>query len=340
MHLDKLLASLKADADAPVPDAPLISTASYVPPNSKTPGADRDAARRMLAALGHWLATYHRIAPAVAAERRAVLASFTTRPNEPEKVLEELGDCFRGSDIDPAWMSFVLAYLALGPGNLGDDYFKLFVEAPGGRSLRDAHPTRTEYAQIAATIEARARGFKQQAKDWDKPLDPAGAPQPALWQGGTKDERLRRLSTYRDLLDSLPKDYRARIAEYWSLVDAAPALAAPDVASALVTTYLWIDDAGIQQAAYRALNLFPQLVALHGILASITELESKRDWAVEIVDVFADDLDDATLEAMAKLIQAAPLTQQVAYERTLQRAQHSGSEHAARLLRELARCPK
>jgi hypothetical protein len=337
MDLDKLLASLTAAAGAPAADAPLISVATYVPPTSKKPAADRDAARRMLAAFGQWLVTYDRIAPGAPAERRAALTSLTSRPGETENVIEELGDSLLRSDVDPAWMGFASAYLAPGPGHLGDDYFKLFVEAPGGRSLRDAHPTLADYAQLATSIESRARRFRQPAADWDRPLDPAGAPQPSLWQGGTADEWLQRLSTYHDLLDSPPKVLRARLAEYWSLVDAAPALATPDVASALARTYLWVDDAGIQQAVYRALSQLPPLFALRGILAHIAELESKTDWAITVVDVFRDDLDEAVLAEMARLIEAAPLASQAAYERTLQRAEQSGSEHATRLLRELAK---
>lgn len=79
------------------------------------------------------------------------------------------------------------------------------------------------------------------------------------------------------------------------------------------------------------------LFALRGILAHIAELESKTDWAITVVDVFRDDLDEAVLAEMARLIEAAPLASQAAYERTLQRAEQSGSEHATRLLRELAK---
>ncbi len=315
MDLDTLLASLKATAGDPATDAPLVDVASHVAPSSKQPVADRDAARRMLAAFVHWLVTYDRIAPDAPAARRHALTRIARRPDETEKIVEELGDSLYRADIDPAWMDFAAAYLAPGEGHLGDDYFRQFVEEPGGRSLRDAQPSAADYAKFSARVESRARRFALQAADWDRPLDPAGAPEPSLWQGGTEDEWLQRIATYHDLPASLPKVLRSRLAEYWSLVDAAPSLTTPDVASALCETYLWIDDAGIQEAVHRALVQFPPLLVLHGVLAHIVELESRTDWATTVVDALPDELDAVVLADMEKLVDATPLASKAAYRR-------------------------
>ena len=139
MDLDKLLASLQA-AGAPSAGGPLLETDIFVPPDSDDPDVDKDAARRILASFVHWLVRYDRIAPDVGVDRGTTLKSIASRPGAD--VIEALGDRLLGSDVEAAWKAFATEYLAPVEGGLGDDYFKLFVEAPGRRTLRDAWPGR------------------------------------------------------------------------------------------------------------------------------------------------------------------------------------------------------
>jgi hypothetical protein len=334
MDLDELIASLQAAAGAPASDALLISIDAFVPPKSDDPAADRDAARRMVAAFAYWLVKYDHVAPDVAPERAATLANVVSRPEQAVEIMEESGDLLLGSDVQTEWRELAWAYLnPVGDGWLGEDYFRLFVEATGGRSMRDAVPTRSDYDQLAKLIESRAERFLRNDPDWREPVDVPGAPEPALWEGDSKEEWLRRLGTYEDLLDTLPKQFRARLAEYWSLVDAAPSMPDPEVATALVRTYLWVRDSSIQEAVHRALEGFPPEVAIRGILPNIVEIESRTDWAETVVNVFPDDLGKRELKRLAEIIDASPLDQQGAYSRALTSAARNGSRHAAGLLK-------
>ncbi len=335
MDLDKLLAALQHAADAVAPDAPLVTCALYVPPASAHDGPDLDAARRMLAAFVHWLLAHDRLARDAAAARSASMRSLQGTANGSEQVMHALGDALFAQDVEPAFQTFARAYLAPGPGHLGDDYFKLFVEARGGRSLRDARPDAADLAQLSAIIESRARSFQGLLRDWDSPLVRSDIPVPALWQGGSREAWLHRLACYHDLTDSPPAIMRTRLDEYWSLIDAAPAIADGEVATALVGTFLWIDDSSIQQSVARALRQFPPELALQGMLAHIVALEKDTDWACELVDVFPDELDASILATMAARISNAPQQQRSACERALQHAETGGSRHAARLLHAL-----
>ncbi|MEZ4309769.1 MAG: hypothetical protein R3F14_17165 [Polyangiaceae bacterium] len=118
-------------------------------------------------------------------------------------------------------------------------------------------------------------------------------------------------------------------------MDAAPSFPHPDVASALVRTYLTIDDAGIQQSVERALRAFPPLVALEGILRNIVDLDASTESAPTVVDVFPDDLDTPVLDQMAAAIDASSREQIAAYTKALKRALRDGSEHAEALLEAL-----
>jgi hypothetical protein len=332
MDLDKLLAALQAAAGTPPADAPLIATDLYVPENSDDPTADRDAARRMVAAFAFWLVAHDKVAADAPPERAAILSSIASRPDESARIVEELGDRLLPSDVHAAWQGFAAEYLAPG-GVLGDDYWKLFVEEPGKRTMRDAHPTRSDYERLSRWIETRAERFQQGASDWRTPLEVPGAPAPSLWTGGTKDAWLRRIGTYEDLEGSLPLHRRARIEEFWSLLDAAPSIPDLEVASALAKTYLWGIDSSVQQSVYSALGGLPPGLRLRGVLAHIVEIEAKTDWSEEVVDVFPDDLDETELSQLAEAIDAAPPDQKGAYSRALARAAREGSRHAARLLR-------
>ena len=335
MHLDALLDVLITTAGPLDAGAPLITVARYVPPTSARPAADRNAARRMLAAFGHWMLAYGRIASGAPAGRRAALASLALPDTRPEQAVLALGDALARADIDAGWTPFATAFLEPGPGRLGDDYFRRFVEVPGARSLRDARPTPLQYAEFARHIESRAERFQQGIPGWDAPIALACAPQPLLWTGGSVAAWLERMSACHDLRNSPPLVYRARLAEYWSLVDAAPTLSSPEVAVALVGTHLWMDDVAIQQSVERALSQFPPLLALHGMLLHIVALESTTDAAVSLVDIFPEDLPGDVLTEMARAIDAAPVAARAAMVRVLQEAGESGSEHAERLLREL-----
>jgi hypothetical protein len=334
MDLDKILGALRDATGQPAADAPLITTDSFVPEDSDALQADADASRRMLAAFAYWLVAYDRIAADAPSERVAILSSIASRPEESAKAVGELGDRLLPSDVHAEWKGFATGYLAPVEASLGDDYFKMFVEEPGRRSMRDAHPTRSDYERLARQIEGRARRFREGSPDWRQPAEARDAPEPALWKGGTKDEWLRRIATYEDLEDSLPKLRRARIEEYWSLVDAAPSMPEPEVASALVRTYLWVGDSDYQEAVYGSLKALPPAVALQGILENIVEIESKTTCADTVVDVFPKDLDEAELRRLAGVIRTAPHDEQAAYTRALARvAEEGGSPLAARLLR-------
>ncbi|MEZ4309768.1 MAG: hypothetical protein R3F14_17160 [Polyangiaceae bacterium] len=179
MDLKKLMAALQASAS----NAPLLSTSTYVPPTSDAPDEDRDAARRMIAAFVHWLARGGHTSDAGSPARKAILDSILARPDQPEKVIEELGDNVYSTDVAQDQRDFATGYLApFGEGNLGDDYFKLFVEATGGRTMRDARPTPAEYNRFSDMIDARERGFAQGAPDWKKPLAVPNAPRPTSGQ--------------------------------------------------------------------------------------------------------------------------------------------------------------
>lgn len=337
MDLDKLLASLQ-NAVITELGSPMIAADNFVPQNSKDPEADTEAARRMIAAFLYWLAWSDRVAAEAAPERAVgIRSTLTSRPEQLTTILKErLDDKILQADVRTEWTAFASAYLSPIEGGLGDDYFKIFVESGGLRSLREAFPTQSEYEQIAKIIENRAARFNERATDWNKPLDPSGVPAPSLWQGGTKEFWLQRLATYQDLMDSPAGLYRSRLAEYWSLVDAAPSIGDADAASALVKTYLSVDDSSIQQAVYRALGSFPHAAACRGVLAHIVDIESKTSWADTIVDVFHDDLGEAELAELAQIMKSAPLEQQAAYARALTRAQRNGSLHAARMLKVLS----
>lgn len=336
MNLDALLAMLSTAAGQPDAGAPLSAVAHYVPPTSARPVADRNAARRLLAAFGHWLVAHGHIAPDAPGGRRAALASLALPAAKPEQAIVDLGDHLLAADIAPGWTGFAAAYLAPGPGRLGDDYFRCFVEVPGARSLRDARPTPMQYAEFARHIQLRAERFQQGCAGLDAPLVQECGPQPVLWSGGSAEAWLDRISCCHDLLDSPPRVHRSRLAEYWSLVDAAPTLASHEVAAALVATHLWNGDASIQQSVHRALSQFPPQLALHGILLHIVTLESTTDAAVSLVDVFPEDLADDVLTEMAHAINAAPGASRAAMLRTLREASAGGSAQATRLLRVLA----
>jgi hypothetical protein len=290
----------------------------------------------MLAGFAFWLVAYDNVAADAPPERAAILSGITSRPDESATIVQELGDRLLPSDVHPAYKGFAAAYLAPS-GGLGDDYWKLFVEEPGKRTMRDAYPTRSDYERLARRIETRAERFRQGASDWWTPADVPGAPEPALWTGGTKDAWLRRIATYEDLEGSLPLHRRARIEEFWSLVDAAPSMPDLEVASALAKTYLWGMDSSVQQSVYNALGGFPADLRLRGVLAHIVEIEAKTDWSEEVVDVFPDDLDETELSRLAEAIAASPLDQQAAYVRALARAAQEDSRHARRLLKVLRR---
>ena len=338
MDFEKLLAALQEAARTPA-DAPLIATDHYVAGNSDDPAGDRDAARRFVAAFAFWLVTHGKVAADVPRDRAAILSSIASRPDQSARVIEELGDRLLPSDVHAGWKGFVAEYLAPREGGLADDYWKLFVEAPGKRTMRDVHPTRSDYERLARQIETRAERYQQGASDWRTPVEVPGAPEPSLWTGGTKDAWLRRIATYEDLADSLPLHYRARLEEFWSLVDAAPSMPDLEVAAALARTYLWGIDSSVQQSVYRALGGLPPELRLRGVLAHIVEIEAKTADSedVEVVDVFPDDLDETELGRLAEGIEAAPADQRAAYLRALTRAVREDSRHARRLLKILRR---
>jgi hypothetical protein len=331
MNLDELLKALAAAA-VPDPDAPLITTGAFVPPDSDDFEADCEASRRVVAAFAYWLIRNEKLAPSIPEERAAALAKIASAPEECGGALLQLGDRLLSSDVETAWRGFTREYVAPVEGGLGDDYFKLFVEARKRRTLRETLPSRADYEQLSVLIEYRARRFQRGSSNWREPAVAAGMAAPSLWTGGSKDEWLRRIRTYADLADSLPGHSRTRVEEFRSLVDAASTMPDHDVAGALARTYLWVRDASVQEAVFRALGRLPAAIVIQGILSSIVEIETKTSWAEIVVDVFRDDLRDADLLRLAEAVKASPLDARSAYVRAMTRAAKGGSVHAAALL--------
>lgn len=316
-----------------IPDS-LISVSQYVLPDSASAEDTTIAARRMIAGVVHWLASSERLAIDQPLPRRSLMRSMLepVARQTPESIIATLGDSVLVSDLAPAWRHFAADYLRPGVGHLGDDYFRRFVEQMGLASWQEARPAWRDYEQFDTVIEARAQDHALGSVDWVAVTAVAPEPTPDLWRGGSSEEWLSRIADYADLLTSRAQDYPSRLREYWSLLDAPPQPPTPAMASALIRSFLTIDDYSAQQPVELCLRSFPYLLTLDALLVEIEELEALTEYAADLVDLFADDLSEHDLGQMARRIEAAAPDQSAAYRRALESAAADGSQHAAALL--------
>jgi len=202
-------------------------------------------------------------------------------------------------------------------------------------SFLDAKPTWEELEFLASTIDGRAAKFRSGACDWQAeyiPSHKAAMTVPAV-KYSTAEQLIEAIQSFSDLKTTPGGMYSDRVRQYWAVIDAAMGFPEPEVADALVKTYLTIHNAAVQESVHRVLRTFPEVIVFDALVRNIVALRTQTDWADSLVDIFDEDIKEEQLQAMVEHLDIATRYVRSAYIASLSAAERNGSRYASRFLK-------